>query len=109
MLNKDAIKHIEHLKEEIIDLSDIEIESLNKAIEALDDLSGKYLTNCGHCSYTKKRTTKEDLAVADRIDNYVSKLTQGDDISSGRMSKEEYIEIVSSLRYAISSLRGGNK
>ena len=66
--------------------------ALDLAIKALDNSSDK-----------------QDLAVADKLDTFVSKLTQGDDISSGRMSKEEYIEIVSSLRYAISSLRGGNK
>lgn len=52
---------------------------------------------------------KQDLAVANKLDTFVSKLTQGDDISSGRMSKEEYIEILSSLRYAISKLRGGGQ
>lgn len=109
MTNKEAIEVIEHIRDDFGITNKQFIEAYTLAIEALDDLSGKYLTNCGHCPYTRKRTKKEDIAVADRIDNYVSKLTQGDDISSGRMSKEEYIEIVSSLRYAISSLRGGNK
>ena len=35
MTNEEAIKLIEHLKEEIVDLSDNEIQALNLAIKAL--------------------------------------------------------------------------
>jgi hypothetical protein len=46
------------------------------------------------------------LAVADILDSYTSKLSQSKDIPI-KMSVEEYITIVSALRYAISYLRGG--
>ncbi len=46
------------------------------------------------------------LAVADILDSYTSKLAQSKDIPI-KMSVEEYITIVSALRYAISYLRGG--
>lgn len=36
MTNKEAIKLIEHLKEEIVDLSDNEIQALDLAIYALE-------------------------------------------------------------------------
>ena len=39
MTNKEAIKLIEHLKEEIIDLSDNEIQALNLAIKALEKIT----------------------------------------------------------------------
>ena len=48
---------------------------------------------------TKK---KLDLEVADRLDDYVSKLERG------KMSVVEYSNLVSALRYAISTLRGGS-
>ena len=91
MTNKEAKEILSIMLKNKIYLGDIS-KALDLAIKALDNSSDK-----------------KDLAVADKLDTFVSKLTQGDDISSGRMSKEEYIEIVSSLRYAISSLRGGNK
>lgn len=50
---------------------------------------------------------KLDLEVADRLDNYVSKLEQSDEIASGKMSVAEYSNLVSALRYAIATLRGG--
>ena len=37
MTNQDAIKLIEHLKEEIVDLSDNEIQALDLAIKALEE------------------------------------------------------------------------
>lgn len=46
------------------------------------------------------------LAVADILDSYTSKLAQSKDIPV-KMSVEEYLTIVSALRYAISYLRGG--
>ena len=49
----------------------------------------------------------KNLAVADILDNYTSKLAQSKDIPI-KMSNEEYLTIVSSLRYAISTLRGGS-
>ena len=51
------------------------------------------------------RDTK--LAVADILDSYTSKLAQSKDIPI-KMSVEEYLTIVSALRYAISYLRGGS-
>lgn len=48
------------------------------------------------------------LAVADILDSYTSKLAQSKDISI-KMSVEEYLTIVSALRYAISYLRGGKE
>ena len=36
MTNQDAIKLIEHLKEEIVDLSDNEIQALDLAIKVLE-------------------------------------------------------------------------
>ena len=47
------------------------------------------------------------LAVADILDSYTSKLAQSKDIPI-KMSNEEYLTIVSALRYAISTLRGGS-
>lgn len=93
MTNKEAVFYLKQVRE------DYEYKEFFEGKEALD-VALKALDNS---------SDKKDLAVADKLDTFVSKLTQGDDISSGRMSKEEYIEIVSSLRYAISSLRGGNK
>ena len=49
----------------------------------------------------------KNLAVADILDNYTSKLAQSKDIPI-KMSNEEYLTIVSSLRYVISTLRGGS-
>lgn len=37
MTNQDAIKLIEHLKDEIVDLSDNEIQAFDLAIKALED------------------------------------------------------------------------
>lgn len=48
------------------------------------------------------------FSVADILDNYASKLSQSDDIASGKMSVAEYTTILSALRYAISYLRGGS-
>lgn len=57
----------------------------------------------------KKITQKSlDLEVADRLDYYASKLSGGTDIKEGRLSYEEYLNILSALRYAISRLRGGS-
>lgn len=47
------------------------------------------------------------FSVADILDSYTSKLAQCKDIPIN-MSVEEYITIVSALRYAISYLRGGS-
>lgn len=47
------------------------------------------------------------FSVADILDSYTSKLAQSKDIPIN-MSVEEYITIVSALRYAISYLRGGS-
>lgn len=47
------------------------------------------------------------FSVADILDSYTSKLAQCKDIPI-KMSVEEYITIVSALRYAISYLRGGS-
>ena len=49
----------------------------------------------------------KNLAVADILDSYTSKLAQSKDIPI-KMSVEEYLTIVSALRYAISTLRGGS-
>ena len=49
----------------------------------------------------------KNLAVADILDNYASKLSQNDEIANGKMSVDEYMTIISALRYAISTLRGG--
>lgn len=49
----------------------------------------------------------KNLAVADILDNYASKLSQSDEIASGKMSVAEYTTILSALRYSISYLRGG--
>lgn len=49
------------------------------------------------------------LSVADILDDYASKLDQSDEIATGKMSLEEYITLISALRFAISVLRGGNK
>lgn len=48
------------------------------------------------------------LAAADILDSYTSKIAQGKDIPV-KMSVEEYLTIVSALRYAISYLRGGSE
>lgn len=47
----------------------------------------------------------KNLAVADILDSYTSKLAQSKDIKI-RMSNEEYLTVVLALRYAISTLRG---
>ena len=55
-----------------------------------------------------KITQKElDLEVADRLDDYVSKLEKGYKKANSKMSVAEYCNLVSALRYAISTLRGG--
>jgi hypothetical protein len=47
------------------------------------------------------------FSVADILDSYTSKLAQGKDVSIN-MSVEEYITIISALKYAISYLRRAN-
>ena len=58
---------------------------------------------------TSKSISNQNLVVADVLDDYAGKLAQSKDIPI-RMSNEKYVDVVSSLRYAIAYLRtGGTK
>ena len=51
-------------------------------------------------------TQKElDLEVADRLDDLISPLAQGYSISRRSMSHAEWLNLVSTIRYAIGALR----
>ena len=47
-----------------------------------------------------------ELEMAGRLENLANNLAQTDDISSGRMTSEDYINSICALRYAIGVLRG---
>ena len=54
---------------------------------------------------------KRDYEMADRIENYIYKLSVSKEEGSGwiHVSLDEYIELISALRYAVSTLRGGRE
>lgn len=52
------------------------------------------------------KQTGIESEMADRLDNLANNLAKSDDISSGRMTSEEYINTICALRYAIGVLRG---
>lgn len=56
---------------------------------------------------------KRDYEMADRIENHIYKLSVSKEEGSGwiqiHVSLDEYIKLISALRYAVSTLRGGNK
>ena len=54
---------------------------------------------------------KRDNEVADRIENYIYKLSISKKEGSGwiHVSLDEYIKLISALRYAVSTLRGGRE
>lgn len=51
---------------------------------------------------------KRDNEVADRIENYIYKLSVSKKEGSGwiHVSLDEYLKLISALRYAVSTLRG---
>jgi hypothetical protein len=53
---------------------------------------------------TSKSISNQNLVVADVLDDYAGRLAQSKDIPI-RMSNEKYVDVVSSLRYAIAYLR----
>lgn len=55
---------------------------------------------------TSKGISNQNLVVADVLDDYAGRLAQSKDIPI-RMSNEKYVDVVSSLRYAIAYLRTG--
>lgn len=55
------------------------------------------------------KPSKNDLMVADRLEQYADKLAESDDIASGRMTPAEYINIMSALRYGTATLRETKK
>jgi hypothetical protein len=57
---------------------------------------------------TSKGISNQNLVVADVLDDYAGRLAQSKDIPI-RMSNEKYVDVVSSLRYAIAYLRTGGE
>lgn len=55
---------------------------------------------------TSKGISNQNLVIADVLDDYAGRLAQSKDIPI-RMSNEKYVDVVSSLRYAIAYLRTG--
>lgn len=52
------------------------------------------------------KQTGIELEMADRLEILANNLAESDDISSGRMKSEDYINTICALRYAIGILRG---
>ena len=65
MTNQDAIKLIEHLKEEIVDLSDNEIQALDLAIKALSESKITVFTENQAIRWTDKVSLKDNGDIID--------------------------------------------
>ena len=52
------------------------------------------------------KQTGIESEMADRLENLANNLAKSDDISSGRMTSEDYINNICALRYATGVLRG---